>query len=298
MSKHPLSHAHRSLRLLTIGAALCWLLVSGCDKATYSADRITESLTTLCRTEHQLNVTVRLIGKTLWTYLPLEHGLLDDAMRISEEAADAIEHVVLDVHRVTMSTDATIDFYVVVIADTGKIGAELTLIGYTQDVRRARLLDISRDEYQKRLIRELKLNPKAIANPNGSYLQMADIYMPKFLAEQVCRRIRIEFQLDPILSNRFDVRSAEWRLDGARFRFLLNIKPRVPDATWHASLAEAADVITDVFRGYSYRRFDSILIEELNSGTTLELSSADQLDLLHRGKLTVDQLVLPIPLPQ
>lgn len=295
--RQPTASSRASL-VLTLAMLLSLAAATGCGRATYPADRVTESLVALCRDEHRLDVTARLIGKTLWVYLPLEQGLLDEMMRFSEAASEAIEHVVLNVHRVTMSTDAPIDFYVVVVADTGQIGAELTLIGYTQDVRRARLLDISREEYQQRLIREIKLNPKALGDREGDYVQIADIYLPKFLAEQTCRRIQWAFQSDPGLSSRFAFRSAEWRLEGLAFRFLVTAEAQAPDVSWRTVLATSAEVITEVFRGYRYTHFETITIEDLVTGHIARLSSPDQLDLLHRGKLTVDQLLLPLPLPQ
>ncbi len=136
-------------------------LFSGCEKPTYPKEKVEESIIKLCKKEYNLDVKVRIVGKTLGVAIPIE-GLVDENMRLAKEAGDKIEDVALSIHRVTMSTDRDLKFYMLAAMDKDLIGAEFILIGYLYDVKRVRLLDISRGEYHQRILRDFKFDPKLL----------------------------------------------------------------------------------------------------------------------------------------
>lgn len=59
----------------------CNLLLS---KPTYTSENIAESLVKIARDEYQINLVSRLIGQTLWIYLPLEEDLFVDSDKPQE----------------------------------------------------------------------------------------------------------------------------------------------------------------------------------------------------------------------
>ena len=70
-----------------------WLIVLifslwGCDllpfKPTYTSENIAESVVKIAREEYQLNLVSKLIGQTLWIYLPLEEDLFVDSDKPQE----------------------------------------------------------------------------------------------------------------------------------------------------------------------------------------------------------------------
>ncbi|NQV04194.1 MAG: hypothetical protein HQ532_01730 [Candidatus Omnitrophica bacterium] len=142
-------------------AVLLLIPASSCTPATYSKEKVEKSIIDLCKDEYDLDVEAKIIGSTLGVYIPVE-GLVDPDLKLNEEAGEQIEDVALSIHRVTMSTDKPLKFYTLVARDTKTSGAEFILTGFVYDVVRVRLLDISRGEYHKRILRDFKFNPSVV----------------------------------------------------------------------------------------------------------------------------------------
>lgn len=134
------------------------LSITSCDKPTYSKEKTKESIIKLCKEEYNLDVGVKIIGSTLGVLIPID-GLVDPDLKLNQGAGEKIEDVALSIHRVTMSSDRPLNIYTLVARDTRSTGAEFVLTGYLYDVVRVRLLDISRGEYHKRILRDFRFNP-------------------------------------------------------------------------------------------------------------------------------------------
>ena len=148
--------------LIALFVFLISISIASCDKAikaTYSKEKVKESIKKLCKDEYNLDsVEVKIIGSTLGVYIPIE-GLVDPDLKLDKDAGEKIEDVALSMHRVMMSTDRPLKFYTLTARDTKTIGAEFVLTGFVYDVVRVRLLDISRGEYHKRILRDFRFNP-------------------------------------------------------------------------------------------------------------------------------------------
>ena len=122
----------KSIRLLFLPFAICYLLfaISGC-RPTYTDENIQQSIVKICKEEYKTEVKIKRIGKTLGIYLPV-NGLfesnvdmksqttLEDALsaiRFTKDAATKIDDVSTAISRVALSTNASIDFYVLIAAD-------------------------------------------------------------------------------------------------------------------------------------------------------------------------------------
>ncbi len=170
------SHAFSDLfsgRFCFVLIALC-LLFSGCQTESYPADKLKEALSDICRKEYGIeNVDVKIIGSTIGVYLPLQKLFsadfkeaaitgkvrnLETLFEPSPEALEKVEDVLFSISRVILSTDKPLKFYVLEATDVEKTGMQLILTGCVNDIRRVRVWDISRNEYRKRVIHELKLN--------------------------------------------------------------------------------------------------------------------------------------------
>ncbi|MBU1147340.1 MAG: hypothetical protein KKD11_03220 [Candidatus Omnitrophica bacterium] len=148
-----------NIRLLRSLLAVALLIpLSSCTPATYSKERVEESIKNLCKKEYDLDVTTRITGSTLGVFIPVE-GLIDKDLKLDQDAGEKIEDVALSIHRVSMSTDRPLKFYTLTARDIDMPGAEFVLTGHTYDVVRVRLLDISRGEYHKRILRDFRFNP-------------------------------------------------------------------------------------------------------------------------------------------
>lgn len=156
-----------------------WFLVvatalTGCHIESYPSDRLAESLQDICRKEYGIDrIDVAVKGKTIGVFLPLEKLFASDfkesviagkvrsletLFEPSPEAMEKVEDVLFSMSRVLLSTNRKLDFYVLQATDVERTGLQLVLKGHVDDVRRVRIWDISRDEYRKRVMHEMKQN--------------------------------------------------------------------------------------------------------------------------------------------
>lgn len=161
---------------------IAWLLLglvfAGCTQ-TYPSDRVKESIKEICRKEYGIErIDVKITGNTIGVYLPLPRLFATDfkeallkgqtltdietALHPSPEALDQVEDVLFSISRVLLSTDLKLEFYVLQATDVEKTGLQLVLVGYVDDIKRVRLWDISRNEYRKRVLHEIRLNRPAV----------------------------------------------------------------------------------------------------------------------------------------
>ncbi len=156
------------------GWVLLLVLLSGCVQKSYPAAHIKEALSEICRKEYGIEeMDVKIAGNTIGVYLPLKKLFaadfkeaaitgkvrnLETLFEPSPEALEKVEDVLFSISRVILSTDRAFEFYVLEATDVEKTGMQLVLTGYVNDIKRVRIWDISRNEYRKRVIHELRLN--------------------------------------------------------------------------------------------------------------------------------------------
>lgn len=219
------------------------LLLSGCG-VTYPKESVKESVARICREEYKIDVKVETVGRTMAIYLPLE-DLMDFTFAINKDASEKINDVILSVARVVLSTDADYMYYCVIAHDVRIPEIQIIIIKSVEDVKRLLLNDISRGEYSKRVLIDLRLNPQSqkersvrdvfskmsldekwqeqmmndffraaptglgdIGYWNGKFY-IKDITQPEFLAEQIASRVKIEFKEDKALADFFTLKAAK-----------------------------------------------------------------------------------------
>lgn len=229
--------ASRSFLLRVTGYVLLVTVLSGCTP-TYSKEKFKESIVKVCKEEYKLDVKVETVGKTVAVYVPLEN-LIDFTFSITKSAGEKINNVILTVSRVALSTDAKFDFYVVIAHDTRIPEIQIIIIKTVEDVKRFLLNDISRSEYAKRMIIDIRFSPQAqkeravqevldkatidkkaqddvmseffrteptglgeIGYWNGRFY-IKDIQAPEFLAEQIASRVKMAFHEEKALSDAY-----------------------------------------------------------------------------------------------
>lgn len=242
MSPAPKTSARRLLALL---AACCWLPVSltACSP-TYPKEKFKESIIRVCKKEYSLDVKVATVGKTIAIYVPLE-DLIDFTFAITKSASEKINDVILSVSRVSLSTDAQYEYYCIIAHDVRIPEIQIVIIKSVDDVKRFLLNDISRGEYSKRMLVDIRFSPQAqkeraikevfdkmsldrrwqeeVMNDFfrsepvalgdigywGGRFYVKNISQPEFLAEQIANRIRMAFREDKLLADVFQIRSAK-----------------------------------------------------------------------------------------
>ena len=224
-------------------AAIALCVIAGCGP-TYPKSRFKESIVDICKREYHIDVKADVSGKTIAIYLPLPN-LIDFTFSITKEAGDKINDVILSVSRVALSSDAEFDFYCVIAHDIRIPEIQIIIIKSVDDVKRLLLNDISRGEYSKRILIDLRLSPQSqkersvkevfqrmglddkwqeqVMNDffrsepaalgdigywnNRFYIK--DITLPEFMAEQMTSRVKIAFKEEKDLSDGFTLRSAK-----------------------------------------------------------------------------------------
>jgi hypothetical protein len=217
------------------------VVLVGCTP-TYPKERLRESIVKVCRDEYKLDVKVTTIGKTIAIYVPLDN-LIDFTFAVTKSASEKINDVILSVSRVALSTDAAYGFYCIIAHDIRIPEIQIIIIKSVDDVKRFLLNDISRSEYSKRMLVDIRFSPQAqkeraikevfdkmnldrrwqedvlndffrseptalgdIGYWNGRFY-IKDISLAEFMAEQIANRIRLAFREEKDLSDIFLVKA-------------------------------------------------------------------------------------------
>lgn len=171
----------RRLVVSLLGAFLVSTTLLGCSQS-YPADRVKEAIKEICRKEYGIkNIEVKIMGATVGVFLPVEKLFvtdfkealskveeggkitdLENLFQPAPEALEQVEDVLFSISRVLLSTERKLQFYILQATDIEQTGLQLVLVGYVDDIKRVRLWDISRDEYRRRILHELRMNRAAI----------------------------------------------------------------------------------------------------------------------------------------
>lgn len=233
------------MRFLISFIAVLFLMagLNGCCP-TYPKEKFTDSIIRICKNEYKADVKAETVGKTIAIYLPLEN-LLDFTFAITKSASEKINDVILSVSRVALSSDAKFDFYCVIAHDVRIPEIQIVIIKSVDDVKRFLLNDISRDEYSKRMLIDIRLSPQAQKERSikevfekmtldkkwqdqvmndffrseptvlgdigywGGRFYIKDISKQEFLSEQIASRVRMDFREDKKLFENFLVKSVK-----------------------------------------------------------------------------------------
>lgn len=219
------------------------LTLGGCG-VTYPKEKLKESIVRICKDEYKIDVKVETVGDTIAIYLPLEN-LIDFTFAITSQASEKINDVILSVARVALSTDARYKFYCVIAHDTRVPEIQIIIIKSVDDVKRLLLNDISRGEYSKRILIDMRLSPQSQKERSvkevfqrmglddkwqeqvmndffrseptalsdigywNDRFYVKDITQSEFMAEQMASRIKIMFKEEKGLAEAFTLRSAK-----------------------------------------------------------------------------------------
>lgn len=254
---------------------LAGLLLGSCSPS-YRHDQLLQSLKTICATDYRLAISAKQIGQTLAVHLHHDGILQQQGSQIglSEGALEVLGNLFEAIHRVILSSDATIRFYLVLVSDAGIPGMYLTIIRYMEDVRQANVNILPPTEFFHRTIFDLKF----VGAPTAGLEQLAldDIQLEQFLSWQLARRIPI--RLAEQLQRRglpAEVGQCSGEFRDGEFAFTLTVTPtadeRLDEALIQQVFQDAASVIAQVLSGYRFNRFEAVRLIHLPTGRSLLL---------------------------
>lgn len=255
----------------------------GCAPTYPTQADMMEGIKRLCKNEYKVDVNAKIVGKTIGVYMPIK-GLFNlKNMKLSSEAFEKIDGVMLSVSRVALSGSKDIDFYTVITADEDVPGAEVVITRYVKDLSRFVQEDISRGEFAKRMVLDVRFNPQAIIDKWTGELTVEDIQMPDFICQQASRRIQDEFTANKDLAGRFKVAECAGKLNNRVFMFSVDISREglpmselIHGKAWHEEvLSLCAKTISHVLWAYSFEDFDKVSISNKFDNKVLDIAKKD-----------------------
>jgi hypothetical protein len=266
----------RPLPLWFIGVVVAAAgVAAGCQvHPTYPKATLAESLQEIL-TGEQLKASVRLIDHTIAIHLDYPDALSQSELQIGIGPAfdEAIRKALIAVHRVLLSSDADIRFYVVLLSDPEAPGAYLTVVRYLDDVKRANANMIDTPEMFSRTIFELNYlggNPLTLEQ----YVPR-DIRFEEFLTWQLARRIQHaladELQTPGVAS----VGRCGGQFQDGEFAFTLDVSPveeqPLDEETLRKVFRTSTNVIAKVLSGYQFESYDAVRLTHPLTGRDLVL---------------------------
>ncbi len=257
-------------------AMLVMFTLSGCSSApTFKKETLADSLKNILA-EQGVDASVRLIEHTLAVQLNYPDSLEPASTRIGFGPAldNALRKGLGGIHRVVMSTDADIKFYVLLLSDPNNPGTYLTIVRYLDDFMRANANMFDTNEFFSRSIYELNdLGPSRKLTLN-QYIQR-DIQLPEFLSWQLARRIQQRLADEFGQTGTIEVGRCQGEFKNGQFAFTLNLAPvedtALKEGEIQGAFTAATGVIQQVLSSYQFESFDSVRLIHLPTGRNLVL---------------------------
>ena len=267
--------AARTLRSVIPALVAVGLLAAGCtNRPTYPKAHMAESLQQILHAD-SLATQVRFIDHTLAVQLSYEDALAqsDDQISIGPAFDEAARRVLTAVHRVLLSTDAEVRFYVLVISDPKVPGAYLTLVRYLDDIRRANANMIDTLEMFARTI--IELDYVGPAHLTLEQYVPRDISLEEFLSWQLARRIQYSLSDELQSAGLATVGRCGGKFNNGEFAFTLNVEPLagepLDDATLHKIFQTSSSVVAKVLSSYHFNKFDRVRLIHPMTGRNIVL---------------------------
>ena len=259
------------------------LCLGGCAPS-YRSTQIPSTIQQICTDEYKMNVTVKMVGHTLAVHLHHE-GILEaigNRIELADTANEILGNVIEVIHRVILSSDAEIRFYLVLASDPKVPGVAFSLVRYLDDVKRANANMLTPTEFYSRTVFDLR--QVGTVGLSLDQLVPGDIQMEQFLSWQLAKRI--QGRLAETMQRR-GTAVPELQCVGefqqGEFAFTLGLEPK-PGATTDSDVIQqafqdAAVVIAQVLSDYRFEKFDTVRLIHPTTGRSLLLPKT-RLELL------------------
>ena len=167
-------------------------MIVGCKSwktPTYKASQVAQSLRKMCAHDYKMTVETRHVGNNLQAFFWRVGLLRSGQLEMQPEAAESLERVLLCATRISLSTDAPLQFLQVKMMDA-LTGATVTLWRFVPDIRDSMYTRLPEDEYINRLVVEFDTS---VAEKHREWKEVhwdPPMTMPEFLAKQVVLRVK------------------------------------------------------------------------------------------------------------
>ena len=264
---------HHYWRLSLVG--LLVIAAAGCGShVSYPKARLAESMQAVLQ-EEGLVTSVHMTEHTLAIHVesPTALSQMGGQVGIGPGFDEATRKVIGAIHRVLLSSDADVRFYVVLLSDPTVPGAYLTLVRYMDDIRRANAQMLDTPEIFARTVLEL--------NFLGTTPMTIDQYVPRdiqledFLSWQLARRIQTTLTEELQATGVAYVGRCGGRFERGEFAFTLDVgspaEHPLDEETIKEIFRTASSVIAKVLSSYKFDRFEGVRLFHPATGRSLLL---------------------------
>ncbi|HQP91303.1 MAG TPA: hypothetical protein PLU24_01355 [Candidatus Omnitrophota bacterium] len=215
------------------------------------------------------------MGKTLWLYVPTEDLLDEKDLSWSEKGLLKMGQVISIVHRAILSTDAQLDFVIIIFSDVKKFGVRLINYEYIPDIKEAMFERFSRGEFFKRSIKDVTVVPEAIGDLTGDSVEYYDMTFDHFLGLQVVHRTKNFFLKDKTLSRLFELKSISQTEKFGTIKIDMEFMRKsyiiTPEEEKINPLDYVTQIAAQVAKNYNYRDLQGFELKDSFSGETKTL---------------------------
>ena len=260
------------------------LTIASCSsKPTYRKEHLVESIQEILN-ESQIEATVRLVDHTLAIQFEYPEALVQTAgnVGVGPGLQEASRKVITAIHRVLLSSDADVQFYLLLVSDPKIPGVYLTMIRYVEDIRKLNVSIIGVSEMMSRTFwrfQAVNAGPLTL----DQYLSR-EILLSDFLTWQLTQRIQEELTDALQSSGLASVGRCGGEFTDGEFLFVLNVVPTsnqpLDTDTMQLTFDTATDIIGKVLSAYDFESFETIRLVHPPTGQHFVMERA-QLDLLH-----------------
>jgi len=253
----------------------------GCGP-TYPRDKVEQGIKNLCKQEHNIDVHARLVGRTLYVFLQA-NNLLDESLSLGEKAYDILEKTLLSTTRVTLSSDADIQFYILVVEDHIR-RIEMTFIQNIRDIKRFIFRQISREDYFSRMVIKVKVKKEEEEWFSESAV-LDEMDLSGFLAQQVIWRVKREIEGNLLLRFVINMEEISGGYDRKEktFFFTIRSKEESKAGKWQKDIL--TDLIVEKMWETSEKyRFDDFRGIVLRDGKAVTMSKEEMKAMAEKEK--------------
>ena len=173
------------------------LTLAGC-KGSYTQSTVADSVQKLLKKEYNLDGRAKLEGETLFLEVNLE-GLVSTEQKILTEILQKVQGASLVTTRVSLSSDAKINFMVLVVSEpTFKL--HLRIIQKLDDIKAFLYQKISKADYEDRLVLEIEPNEAAGSAPVKQAGTSDEIGMKEFVGRLIISQVNMLSRSNPFLA--------------------------------------------------------------------------------------------------
>lgn len=263
-----------------LAAVIGCLVLAGCEAGpTYPKARLADDLQALLVEEH-LNGSVHIVDHTVGVQVSHPGALVqtpDGQIALGPAFDEVLRKTIVSLHRVLLSTDADVRFYVFLLSDPASPGANLTMVRYLDDVKRANANMLDTPEIFARTIYDVNVSgPEAIALED---FLPSEIHLGDFLSWQLSRRIQQRLAEALQSSGTASVGRCGGQFDNGEFVFTLDLSSptgeKVDDETLQQAFRNSTEEIAKVLSSYRFEDFDAVRLVHPMTGRHLLLPKTD-----------------------